>query len=149
MSQGATMNKYEKEVAAELLKNETKAISNLKKAFSEALADVKKKIKYIEQSISNGNTNAIYQLQYQQLIEQQINANLDILNSKNVKTVSDFLEKSYKDSYFGDFYNLQMKYNIDIYNPVSPLVMVKSVTKPTNGYNFSQRLYDDIDKLKK
>ena len=152
------MNKYEKQVNKILLKHEEKILKNLEIAYSKALADIKKTIKELKQSISQlKETGAkqslinskIYQLEYQELLKTQINASLDLLSQKNITNVTEFLQKMYKDSYLGNIFNLQAFYEIPIYAPINAKQLVKAIMTDTAGLKFSERLYVDIDNLKK
>ena len=151
------MNKYEKQINKILLEHEEKMLQNLETAYSQALADVKKAIKELKQSISQlKETGAeqslinskIYQLEYQELLKTQINASLDLLAQKNVKNITDFLQKIYTDSYLGNVFVLQEFYKIPVYTPINAKQLVKAIMTDTTGLKFSERLYADIDSLK-
>lgn len=151
------MNKYEKQVLIQELLHERNAVKELKQAFSESLKDVKNEIKLLKSQIDElQNKNAedslirskVYQLNYQQALEESLTKNLSILNTKNVDTISKYLEKVYNDNYLGAIYNLQQKYKIPIFMPVNSKLMVQAIMQPTDGYKFSERLYDHISQLK-
>ncbi len=133
-------------------------LRNLESAYSRALADVKRTIKQLKQAIFQlTETGAeqslinskIYQLEYQELLRAQINTSLDLLAHKNVKNVQGFLQEIYKDSYLGDIFVLQEFYKIPVYAPVSARQLIKAITTRTAGLKFSERLYNDIEVLKK
>ncbi len=151
------MNKYEKQINKILLEHEEKMLQNLETAYSQALADIKKTIKELKQSISQlKETGAkqslinskIYQLEYQELLKTQINASLNLLSQKNITNVTEFLQEMYKDSYLGNVFNLQAFYEIPIYAPINAKQLVKAIMTDTAGLKFSERLYADIDSLK-
>ena len=151
------MDEFELQVAKEVLGHEKKIKRELKKAFAESLKDVKTTIKELQSSIDSLKKNnadeslirsKIYQIEYQEMLKGEIELNLDLLAQKNVSTTAIYLKKMYNDNYLGIVYDLQAKYKIPVHNPVSPLHMVKSVTKKTEDYTFSERLYSDVDRLK-
>lgn len=85
------MNKYKKQVNKIILEHEEKMLKDLEKAYSRALADIKKTIKELHQSISQLEkagaeqsliNSKIYQLEYQELLKTQINASLNLLTQK-------------------------------------------------------------------
>lgn len=55
----------------------------------------------------------------------------------------------YKDSYLGDVFVLQEFYKIPVYTPINAKLLIKAITTDTAGLNFSERLYSDIDNLKR
>lgn len=151
------MNKYKKQVNKILLNHEEKMLENLESAYSQVLADVKIIIKELKQSIKELEltksdqsiiNSKIYQLEYQELLQTQINASLDLLIQKNINNVTDFLKNVYSDSYLGDIFILQEFYKIPIYTPINVKQLVKAIKTETAGLKFSARLYDDVDNLK-
>ena len=152
------MNRYKKQVNKILLEHEEKMLKDLETAYSRALADIKKTIKDLKQSISQLKeanvdqrqiNSKIYQLEYQELLKTQINASLDLLSQKNIKNITDFLQEMYKDSYLGDVFILQEFYKLPVYTPINAKQLVKAITTDTAGLKFSERLYTDIDSLKR
>lgn len=153
-----TLNKYEKQISKLLLEHEEKMLKSLETAYSRALADVKKMIKKLKQSISELTqlgaeqsliNSKIYQLEYQELLKTQIDANLDLLAQENIKNVTDFLQKIYTDNYLGNVFSLQNFYKIPIYVPINAKQLVKAIMTDTAGLKFSERLYANIDSLKR
>lgn len=140
-----------------LLEHEGEMLKDLEKAYSRALADIKKAIKELKQSILQLKeieaeqsliNSKVYQLEYQELLGTQINASLDLLSQKNIKNVTDFLQKTYSDSYLGDVFVLQEFYKIPVYTPINEKLLIKAITSDTAGLKFSERLYANVDKLK-
>ena len=151
------MNQYEKQIAKLLLNHEESVVKALESAYTTSLVDIKKTIKSLKGSIETLKTSGvdeslvnskIYQLEYQQLMEQQISSNLNLLRQKNISNTTNFLEDMYNDSYVGNVFIAQQAYKAAVYTPVSPQKLIKSVSKDTSGYKFSDRLYNDIDNLK-
>lgn len=151
------MNQYEKQIAKLLLNHEQKVLNALESAYATSLADTKKTIKKLQTSIGTLETagaeesliqSKVYQLEYQQYIEQQISSNLNLLRQKNISNTTNFLEDMYTDSYTGNVFVLQQADKLPVYAPVSTQKLIKSVSKDTAGYKFSDRLYDDVESLK-
>ncbi len=152
------MNKYEKQIDKLLLKHEEKMLKNLESAYSRALADVKITIKELRQRIKELEitkaeqsliNSKIYQLEYQELLQSQINVSLDLLRQRNITTVTKFLQSVYDDSFLGDVFILQKFYKIPVYTPINAKLLVKAIKTKTAGLKFSERLYADIDSLKR
>ena len=143
------MKKYDKEVIQVLLDDEEQILKDLTKNYIKALGGIKQKIKVLLAGIETTQLQSkIYQLQYQQFLEQQISEYLGILQTGNVKTVEDYLKKCYEDAFIGNVYSLQQQ-NIPLVLPIDQTQMIQSVMKPTEGFNFSNRLYDNISELQK
>lgn len=151
------MNKWELQVVKQLAKFEKEVVAELKRAFAESLRDTKYTIKQLQFAIDEMKNSGedktviqskIYQLEYQKLLEREIELNLNLLQEKNIKNIADYLKKMYNNNYLGMIYNLQREYKIPIHNPVSPLLMVMSVMRKTEKYIFSERLYKNVDDLK-
>ena len=99
------MTDREIEVEKKLLKNERQTFNQLKQAYTQALADIKKQVKELQKH--SEMPSKIYQIKYQQALEQQTNDILDILNKSNISTVDAFLMLMYEDGYAGIMYSLQ------------------------------------------
>ena len=144
-------------MAKVLLTHEEQILKSLEIAYATALSDVKKTVKDLRNSISlleKGGADVslinskIYQLEYQELMATQINSSLDLLRQKNITSTAQFLNKMYNDSYLGDIFNLQQAYKMGVYSIPSPRAIITAITKDTAGLKFSERLYDDVEKLK-
>ena len=152
------MNKNHKEIEKTKISHEQKAFQELRKTYTQALADTKQMVKKLQEDVNileSSNLgdksilqSRIYQLNYQKAMEEQLTAIMDVVNSKNVTNVQTFLTKMYQDSYLGVNYNLQ-KSGIPIIMPINPSLIVKSINTPTNKLKFSETLYKRTDELKK
>ena len=141
------MKKYDKEVLQSLLDDEKKVIKNLTDNYIKALAGIKGKIKQLLVDAEETQLQSkIYQLQYQQALEKQISGYLKTLQSSNIKTVEEFLQQCYQDAFVGNIYSLQSQ-NIPLMFPVNQEQMLASIQKPTDGFKFSNRLYNNISEL--
>lgn len=141
------MKKFEKAVAESLLKSEERTINVLKAQYAAALKEIEQNIKLL--SADQSTMSRVYQLQYQKALRTQINAILTQLQSKQFTTISDYLQKTYKDGYVGAMYTIH-KQGIPIITPINQDAVARSVT--TNS-KLSESLYDtigqDVSSLKK
>lgn len=152
------MNKYQKETELQLLQNEANALHKLEKTYTRALADVKREIRTlqhdIDELIAGGAENPTqirakqYQLKYRQALEKQIDSIMDVLKDGSVKTVDEYLRKMYEDGYLSQIYNLHMQ-DVPVMVPVNQDMLMKAITKDIGGMKFSERLYADVDRVKR
>lgn len=154
------MNKYEKETEKVLLDHEKKAYNDLKATYTNALKDIKLRIRDLqadidllkmtegEEDAKNRVQSKVYQLEYQKALEGQINAILEVVKQDNVKTTQTFLTKMYEDSYLAINYNLQ-KRGIPVIMPINNKLIVDVINMPTEDLKFSERLYTQVNHLKK
>ncbi len=114
------MDKRQIEVEKAKLAAEEKQLKHLKAIYKKAADDITKKIE-----ISNGKISVllanwdeltdeqksiyqshIYQRDFQQSLQKQINGFLKDLNSKQYKSVDEYLKDSYKTGYIGAMYDI-------------------------------------------
>ncbi len=101
------MNERQKEVLASQLKDEQRVLKELKQVYTRAREDVISNIKALEARTDVENLQAIvYQKNYQEALKKQLDAILDAMNAKQFTTISDYLGKSYEESFFGVLYDL-------------------------------------------
>ena len=157
------MNKRQLEVEKAKLAAEEKQLKHLKAIYKKAADDITKKIE-----ISNGKISVllanwdeltdeqksiyqsqIYQRDFQRSLQKQINGFLKDLNSKQYKSVDEYLKDSYKTGYIGAMYDIAGQ-GIPIVTPIDQKQVVKAMTHDTK---LSKRLYtrlgEDVDLLKK
>ena len=152
------MNKYQKETELQLLQNEADALKKLERTYTRALADVKKEIRTlqhdIDELIADGAENPTqirakqYQLKYRQALEKQIDSIMSTLKDGSVNTVDEYLRKMYDDGFLSQIYNLHMQ-DVPVMVPVNQEMLLKAITKDTDGMKFSNRLYENVDKVKR
>ncbi len=152
------MDKKQKEVEKILLGHEKATFNELKRTYTTALRDIKLKVKQLQsdvETLENANLenksilqSKIYQLNYQKALEEEINAILEVVKSKNVNNVQSFLTKMYEDSYLGITYNLQAK-GIPVITPINNSLIVRTINTPTEKLKFSDRLYKHNKEFKK
>ena len=101
------MNERQKEVLASQLKDEQRVLKELKQVYTKAREDVISNIKALEARTDIENLRAIvYQKNYQEALKKQLDAILDAMNAKQFTTISDYLGKSYEESFLGVLYDL-------------------------------------------
>lgn len=128
------------------MEDEKEVLGQLKANYTDALADIKLKIKNLQ---SNPLTQSkIYQIEYQQSLEKQISGILDILNGNNFATISEYLEKSYSRGFIGNMYDLQGQ-GVPLTIPIDENQVVKCVSRTADGYKLSDKLGGNTEKLKK
>ncbi len=162
------MNKREKEVFQLQLNAEEDILHDLEKQYKVALNDINKKIKLfeydilmIEEAIRQGVMNdaeraialsqrrsKVYQKQYQETLEQQLNAALDKLHSDEYATVQEYLHESYEDAFIGTLYNIHGQ-GIPLIMPIDQAAAVKAImTDSKINEGLYKALGVDVKKLK-
>ena len=157
------MKKYEKEVLESRLSAEEKELKHLKAIYKKAAGDIAKKIE-----ISNGKISVllenwdsltdeeksiyqsqIYQRDFQQSLKNQIDDFMGDLNSKQYKSINEYMEKCYKDGFVGTMYSLH-KQGIPLVIPIDQKKVVKAMFTDSK---ISKKLYtklgEDVNFLKK
>lgn len=146
------MNKAEKAVTKEQLKDEERALKELKKSYQQARKDVKEQISALNARTDMQNLQSIiYQKKYQEAILEQIDGVLKDLKSGQYKTMQDFFEGSYVNGYVGSMYNLHSQ-NIPVLVPVDPKKMeraIKTDSKLSKSYYQNRTLPENLTTLKK
>lgn len=138
------MDKRQAETEALLLEYEKQCLKDLQKAYTEALADVKKKLKALGDR--EPIQSVVYQVQFQEMLQEQLKTALDSLKNGSIESVRDFLNKTYEDSYLGTIYSIQGQ-GIPVYLGMDHEQVARTVNRKTDSLQFSQRLYDNVDKL--
>jgi SPP1 gp7 family putative phage head morphogenesis protein len=139
------LNNREKEVLQTSLNAEKSVLNALEKNYKSYLEDVKLNIKLLqgdEQSQSK-----IYQRQYQESLEKEIQGYIDKLQNNNYANVSDYLKDCYTNGYTGSMYSLQGQ-GVPITTPIDQRQMLKAVSKTGNDIKLSKKLYESVGKLK-
>lgn len=152
------MNKFQKETERVLLEHEKELFNQLKDSYAQALAEVKRMIRELQVDIdilekSNLENESIirskiYRLNYQKALKEQLSATMELLNSKNVSNIQSFLTKMYEDSFLSINYHLQ-KFGIPVINPINHKLIVDIINTKTEDMKFSDRLYSNMQELKK
>ena len=143
------MNKYQKRVQKQVLKNEREILKELEDIYQQALNDIMAQIAYLQARTDTQNLQSIiYQLEYQQALKTQISAILDQLHNNEFKSISDYLVKCYEESWIGTLYDLQNQ-GIPLIFPINQKQVVEALLIDTK---LSEALYKrigiDITELK-
>lgn len=131
------MNKYEKDVEQTLLNNEKAMLKQLQNTYIKALGDVKARVRLLK--AREETQSVIYQLNYQEALEKQINGILEVLNQDNITNVSDFLNKMYSDGYIGLQYEL-MQQGVPVVTVINQEEIAKALFQKTAEMTFAERL---------
>lgn len=140
------MKRREKEVFQTTLDDERELLAQIEQNYINALADIKKKIKKLQE---RGDTQSIaYQIQFQKQLEEQIEGYLDILESENVETIQDYLNKCYETGFIGNMYQLQ-SYDVNIVAPINQKSVIIATTMTADGVKLSKKIAGNTELLKK
>ena len=103
------MNRRQKEVLQNELKNERTVLNQINAVYQRAMIDIEAKIEKMQARISMNpeDTAAIYRKQFQEALKGQVSAILDNLNANQYDKIQDYLESCYYDSFIGVMYDLQ------------------------------------------
>lgn len=140
------MNKFQVEVEKILLKNEQEILKQLKENYAKALKEVKIRIK--ELKTSEITQSKIYQIQYQENLEKQLEYIIKLLASDNIKSINDYLIKTYQDGFVGTLYNMQNE-GVPFIMPIDQEKVLKSINKKTEDFQLSNKLYENANQLKR
>lgn len=143
------MNKYQKRVQKQVLKNEREILKELEDIYRQALDDIMAQISYLQARTDTQNLQSIiYQLEYQQALKTQISAILDQLHNNEFKSISDYLVKCYEESWIGTLYDLQNQ-GIPLIFPINQKQVVEALLIDTKlSETLYKRIGIDITELK-
>lgn len=144
------MNKRQLEIQKLSAEEETKVIHQLKLVYGQAQDDCINKIIELSKRTDMENLQTIiYQKRYQEAIKKQLDSILENLQTKEFHSISDYLNVSYENGFFGTLYDLQGQ-GIPLCFPIDQEQVIQAVqtdTKLSNGlYN---KLGEDTEKMKK
>lgn len=162
------MNKRQKLVQEQFLKDEEAVIRRLKSVYKKSLDDITKKSQELQDQINTldalqGMTSdpdelaklksmeqsKIYQKQYQDALKKHVSSILDNMQVEEFKTVSEYLNKCYEEGFVGTMFDLQGQ-GIPLCFPMDQEAMVRAVqldSKISKG--LYSRLGEDVSLLKK
>lgn len=143
------MNKRQLEVQKNNLKEETEILKRLKLIYGQAQDDCVNKIIDLSRRKDMENLQSIiWQKQYQEALNKQLQGVLDDLNTKSFTSIAEYLDTSYENGFFGTLYDLQGQ-GIPLCFPIDQEQVVKAVQVDSK---LSQGLYkhmgEDTGKLK-
>lgn len=124
-------------------------IADLKRVYEQASRDCAARIAALSARTDMENLQTIiYQRQYQIALKKQIDAILDMLQTEEFTSISDYLSKSYEDGFISSLYSLQ-KQDIPLCFPIDQSAVVKAIqTDSKISTNLYTRLGEDIKGLK-
>lgn len=141
------MNKYDKEIEQVALNNEKEILKQLEKIYVQALADIKKKIADLINRDEELTRSVIYQLEYQNRLEKQLNAIIEVLKQDNIVNIKSYLFKMYEDGFIGTLYNLD-KQGIKMIVPLNQRQILKVIEKTIDDMTFAQRIGSNMKAFK-
>lgn len=143
------MNKRQKEVLEYFLDREEQVIRGLKAVYRQAIRDCEQKIRQLSTRSDLENIQSIvYQTKYQQAIQRQLEGILDILQTNEFTTISDYLTAAYQDGFLGALYDLQGQ-GIPLIFPIDQPQVTKAVlTDSKLSKPMYTRLGEDVNTLK-
>ena len=143
------MNKRQKEVQAYFLDREEQVIRGLKAVYRQAVRDCEQKIRQLSTRSDLENIQSIvYQTQYQQAIQRQLEGILDILQTNEFTTISDYLTAAYQDGFLGALYDLHGQ-GIPLIFPIDQTQVTQAVlTDSKLSKPMYSRLGEDVSTLK-
>lgn len=143
------MNKRQKEVQEYFLDREEQVIKGLKAVYRQAIRDCEEKIRQLSTRSDLENIQSIvYQTQYQQAIQRQLDGILDTLHGNEFTTISDYLTTAYQDGFLGALYDLQGQ-GIPLLFPIDQDQVTKAVlTDSKLSVPMYTRLGEDVSRLK-
>lgn len=151
------------------LKAEEDVIAELEKQYRTSLNEINKKIKLFEADIQlldeaintegmdeaarallqSRKRSKVYQKQFQEALQGQINGILDRMQGNNYSTIEGYLKDCYEDAYIGEVYNIHGQ-GIPIIMPIDQAAAVKAIMTDSK---ISKGLYTalgvDVKGLKK
>lgn len=163
------MNKKQKEVIQAQLDAEKAVLKKLETQYQRALHDINQKVKLFDSDIKGLDAllnlddldetrkatlesmkqAKIYQKQYQQALQKQVDGILDKLHGDTYSTVEQYLKECYHDGFLGTMYDIQGQ-GVPIVVPIDQQSVTKAVvldSKVVKGYY--DALGVDFDRLKK
>lgn len=146
------MNKRQKEILTASLNEEKQLLDWLKKLYEQAAKDTAGKVNELSLRIDMNPENIqslIYQKQYQEIIQQQIESTLNELQGASFIGINDYLNQCYETGFIGALYDIQGQ-GVPFLFPIDKKDVIRALqtdSKLSEGlYN---RLGEDINYLKK
>lgn len=140
------MNKRQKEIYGISLEDEKALLKQLEQNYINALADIKVKIKEL-QEMPDTQSRA-YQIDFQKHLEDEINGYLDVLESNNVQSIEDYYQLCYENGFIGNAYALQ-SYNVGVIAPINQDDVINATKMTVDGVKLSTKIAGNTALLKK
>ena len=162
------MNKRQKLVQQAFIDDEEQIIKKLENTYNQALQDITSKSKELQvqindiQTLIDNTTDAkeldrlksrhqskVYQKQYQDALKKQIGGILDNMQVEEFKTVSEYLNKCYEQSFLGTLFDMQGQ-GMPICFPMDQEAMVRAVQlDPKVSDGLYSSIGENVTELKK
>lgn len=143
------MNKYEKEVQKQLLEDEKKVLEDLEKTYTNALVTIKARIKELKGKNDELTQSQIYQLKFQENLEKQVSAIIELLKHDINSKTNTYLVSVYENSFVGEAYNLSKAYNMETFIGIDQKAVFDSVNKKIDDMTFAERTDINMNDFKK
>ena len=121
-------NKREKEVAEALYDKEQAVLKALEKYYEQALEDVDLSIRILQ--ADEQTQSKIHRIHYQETLKKQIEGALEKLHTDTYKSISEYLNDSYTDSFVGVMYDLHGQ-NVPVIAPIDQNAAIKAIQLDT------------------
>ena len=138
------MNKRQKEILQNQLKQEQEVLKKLKKSYQNALESINEELLKLMARVQEepmGAQNVIYQIQYQRQLKANVEGILAELSKESTKTINEHLENSYTDSFIGTMYDLHGQ-GVPLVLPIDKNEVHKALT---NNVALSKGLYNHLN----
>lgn len=163
------MNRRQKLVQQQYLNNEEAVIKRLKQVYNQSLKDVNDKVKNLEFQIGSLTEeydwlddddpqkeimrsriqSKIYQKQYQEALQGQLDEIMQKMQTKQFLTVSDYLDECYTDGFVGTVFD-QHGQGVPLIMPIDQEAMVRAIQLDSKiSQGLYTRLGEDVGVLKK
>lgn len=135
------MKKAQKEVQQAHLDEEKRILRQLRLVYGQAQDDCINKIIDLSRRRDMENLQSIiYQKQYQEVLKMQLDGLLDSLLGEEFTSISEYLEKCYRNGYIGTMYDIN-KQGIPIIMPINQEQVVQALQTDSK---LSKSLYDSL-----
>lgn len=140
------MDRHQKQVQLELLEHENENKKRLTANYKAALGEIKKQIAAIMED-PDFDRNKMTRAKWNQMLEAQLNTILHRLGEKNVSDMTEYLNEMYKEGYLGCLYGIHQD-GVGLILQINEDKVERSINRKTEDLKFSERLYENADKLK-
>lgn len=140
------MDKPQREVQRELLREEKEVKKKLRANYRAALADVKKWLRGLTEDPGIAPENIRHD-KYQRMLEAQLTELLKELGARNVSVMDDYLHEVYQEAYLGCLYRMHHD-GVDLVVQIDPNRVERAIRRKTKDLQFSDRIYRNVDQLK-
>lgn len=121
-------NKREKEVAEALYDKEQAVLKALEKYYEQALEDVDLSIRILQ--ADEQTQSKIHRIHYQETLKKQIEGALEKLHTDTYKSIAEYLNDSYTDSFVGVMYDLHGQ-GVPVIAPIDQNAAIKAIQLDT------------------